>query len=482
VGLRARLILIISLPALVAVGAHGVLRVRQEAAQVRAEERQSLALTAKAIQIAVENALRDRQISDVRRLLAEMVEQQESIDRIRLFDRHLAPTFASAPLAMGDTVPATALQRAMTTGLGEDDYERRGTRSYLTHVLPVRGRTGAIEGALEIVRLAAATDRQIRDAIIDIFVRLGLLLIVIIGLTALALQRQVIDPLARLTEGIRRVGRSQSGARLPVDRSDELGHVAQAFNDMAERLEGETERALALENQLRRTATLAVAGKLAAGLAHEVGTPLNIISGRAEFMLKGLPAGDPHREELEGIVTQIERVSRVITSLLDTVRPQPPQFEPAEMSTLVGQVFPLLSHATRQRDVTLMLHIDPGLPRIHADPAQMQQVLINLVLNALDATGPGGRITISAHESARGGRIGIALVVTDTGSGIVPQLLPRVFEPFLTTKPRGQGTGLGLAICRDIVRAHGGEIGAESTLGAGSTFTVWVPLLRVDLT
>src|SRR5919201_448079 len=90
--------------------------------------------------------------------------------------------------------------------------------------------------------------------------------------------------------------------------------------------------------------------------------------------------------------------------------------------------------------------------------------------------------SISAHESARGGRIGIALVVRDTGSGIVPQLLPRVFEPFLTTKPRGQGTGLGLAICRDIVRAHGGEIGAESTLGAGSTFTVWVPLLRVDLT
>jgi hypothetical protein len=138
--------LIISVPVVVAIGAHGALRVRQEEAQVRGEERQSLALTAKAVQIAVENALRDRQISDVRRLLTEMVEQQESIDRIRLFDRHLAPTFASAPLAMADTVPAAMLQRVMTTGLGEDDYERRGAHSYLTYVVPVRGRTGAIEG------------------------------------------------------------------------------------------------------------------------------------------------------------------------------------------------------------------------------------------------------------------------------------------------------------------------------------------------
>jgi signal transduction histidine kinase len=463
----------------IAIGAHGVLRVHEEEAQARSEERQSLALTAKAVQIAVENALRDRQISDVRRLLTEMVEQQELIDRIRLFDRHLTPTFVASPVAISEVVPATMLQRVMTTGLGEDDYERRGTRSYVTYVLPVRGRAGAIEGALEVVRLAAATDRQIRVAIVDILVRLGLLLIVIIGLTAVALQRQVIRPLARLTEGIQRVGGSRSGARVPVDRDDELGHVARAFNSMAERLEGESERALTLENQLRRTATLAVAGKLAAGLAHEVGTPLNIISGRAEFMLKSLAAGDPRRDELEGIVTQIERVSRVITSLLDMVRPQPPQFEPADIASLVGQVLPLLSHAARQRDVALVLDVDTRLPRIHADAAQIQQVVINLVLNALDATGPAGRVTISARELERDGRNGVTIVVSDTGSGIVAELLPRIFDPFLTTKPRGQGTGLGLAICRDIVRTHGGDVSVESKVGAGSTFTVWLPLVRV---
>jgi nitrate/nitrite-specific signal transduction histidine kinase len=128
----------------------------------------------------------------------------------------------------------------MKTGLGEGDYQRRGTRSYLSYIVPVRGRSGAIEGALEIVQVATATDRRVRAAIIDIFVRLGLLLALIIVPTALALQRQVIWPLSRLTEGIREMGRGRSGMPLPVQRRDELGEVASAFNDMAERLDAET--------------------------------------------------------------------------------------------------------------------------------------------------------------------------------------------------------------------------------------------------
>jgi signal transduction histidine kinase len=473
--LSARLILIISLPAVVAVGAHGILRVRQEEAQVRREERQSLALTAAAIQIAVENALRDRQLGDIKRLLSEMVAQQDSVDRIRLFDRALTPSVVSNPWTFGETVPTDMLERVMTSGVGEGDYQRRGTRSYLAYVVPVRGRSGNVEGALEIVGLAPATDRRVREAVIDILVRLGLLLVVIIVPTTLALQRQVIRPLSRLTRGIRELGHGRSGPPLPVDRRDELGEVAQAFNDMAERLVIETERSMDLESRLRRTATLAVAGKLAASLAHEVGTPLNIISGRAEFMLKSLAVGDPRREELEGIVAQIERISRIINSLLDTVRPQALQLEPIEPATLMDQLFPLLQHTARQREVALVRDVAPDLPRILADPAQLQQVLINLVLNALDATPPGGEITLSARPSTRHERPGLALAVADSGTGIPATLLPRVFDPFLTTKPRGKGTGLGLAICHDIVRAHGGEISAESALGSGSTFTVWLP-------
>jgi signal transduction histidine kinase len=248
---------------------------------------------------------------------------------------------------------------------------------------------------------------------------------------------------------------------------------------MSKRLDAETERSMDLEHRLRRTAMVAVAGKLTASLAHEVGTPLNIISGQAEFVLKGLPAGDPRRENLEGIVAQIERISRIISSLLDTVRPQGLQLEPTQLTALVDQVFPLLRHTARQKEVSLSRDI-PDLPTIQADPAQLQQLLINLVLNALDATSAGGRITISAATCRRRDREGVAIAVADNGTGISPTLLPRIFDAFLTTKPRGKGTGLGLAICRDIVRAHDGDITAESTVGAGSTFTVWLPLVNTQ--
>jgi signal transduction histidine kinase len=477
VRLRARLIIIISLPAVLAVGIHGIIRVWQEEAQVRREERESLALTAAAAQIAVENALRNPRSPDMGRLLAAIVQEHASVDRIRLFDRGLALAAASDASALDEPAPTEALRRVMTTGLGEGDFERRAVRSYLSYVVPLHGRSGEVEGALEIVQLASATDRRVRAVIVDILARLGLLCALIIIPTALALQRQVIRPLSRLTEGIRALGRDRSSPPLPVDRRDELGEVAQAFNDMAQRLVAETEHSLDLEHRLRRSATVAVAGKLAASLAHEVGTPLNIISGRAEFLLKSMPDTDPRREDLEGIVSQIERISRIISSLLDSVRPQGPKLEPIEPAALIEQLFPLLRHTARQRDVTLVRDVAANLSPIQADPAQLQQVLINLVINALDATPPGGRIVISAAAGDRGEHPGIVLRVADTGCGIPPPLLPRVFDAFLTTKPPGGGTGLGLAICRDLVRAHGGEITVESTIGLGSTFTVWLPLV-----
>ena len=156
------------------------------------------------------------------------------------------------------------------------------------------------------------------------------------------LSRQVLRPLSRLTRSIRALGEGQPGPPLPVGRRDELGEVAEAFNRMAEQLEGaqqrlllESDRAVDLEQQLRRAETLAVAGKLTSGIAHEVGTPLNIISGRAEILLRSLPADHPGRPDLEVIVAQIDRISAIIRSLLDTVRQQKPEIQPVAISALL---------------------------------------------------------------------------------------------------------------------------------------------------
>jgi signal transduction histidine kinase len=269
---------------------------------------------------------------------------------------------------------------------------------------------------------------------------------------------------------------------LPVKRRDELGELAETFNRMAERLEeararivAEGEYALDLEQQLRRSETLAVAGKLASGIAHEVGTPLNIISGRAEIVLRTLPSEHPGREDLERIIHQIDRVSNIVRSLLDSVRAGKSEIRPVPVGVLIDRLQLLLEHVLRKREISIETAVPEDLADVAGDPGRLQQVFINLLVNAVEATPPSGRITISARSCLNDGRDGVSVEVSDTGIGIGPDVLGQVFEPFFTTKPAGQGTGLGLAITRDIVREHGGTIVARSRPGRGSCFTVWLP-------
>jgi signal transduction histidine kinase len=321
-----------------------------------------------------------------------------------------------------------------------------------------------------------------------VWIRLGILLVVIVVLTATALQRQVVRPISRLMEGIQRLGRGEPATPLAVDRRDEIGRVADAFNTMTAQLDvarrrllTETEHSLELEQQLRAAETLAVAGKLASALAHEVGTPLNIVSGRAEFLQMSESLDEAARRDLGIIVSQIDRISKIIRSMLDSVRPQKLEIQSTHLAEVLDRILPLLNHPARRRGVAVVVSVPADLPALLADPGQLQQVLINLVLNGLDATPAGGHIAISARPAEAGGsRRGIAIAVGDTGPGIPPELQAKIFEPFFTTKPAGQGTGLGLAICRDIVKAHGGAIGVDSVAGSGTTFTVWLPMAEEE--
>jgi signal transduction histidine kinase len=483
-SMRIRVVLIVALPAALLVAGHGVLRLWQEQEQLRAEESRNVALIGRAVGIAVENALRDRQVSDVRRLLVEIVEQQEGIDRVRLFDRQLKLTLVSNPLAIGDAVSGEALQAVMASGVPSGFYQRVAGHSIYYYLVPLRGRGEEIGGAMELVRLASGIDRRYRAASTDILVRLGLLLAAVVVLVTLVLQRQVVRPVAALVAGLQRLGRGQTNPLLPVTRRDELGRAAEAFNETARRLEAaraqllaETERALELERQVQRTAALAVAGKLATALAHEVGTPLNVIAGRAEVALKALPAETPVREDLEVIAGQIDRITKIINSLLDIVRPQAPVARPCELESMLEPLAPLFRHAARGRGINFTSAVPAGAPAIVADPGQLQQVLTNVVMNALEATPSGGQVSLTVAAVSNGSRDGVNVVVRDTGSGIPPETLPRVFDSFFTTKPRGQGTGLGLAISRDIVMAHGGDIKIESEPGR-TIVTIWLPAAR----
>jgi len=225
-----------------------------------------------------------------------------------------------------------------------------------------------------------------------------------------------------------------------------------------------------VEERLLHSEKLVTAGQLAAGIAHEIGTPLNIARGRAELAL-GRVAADP--VEAAGqrvIIEQIDLVSEQIHQLLDYVRPGPTRVQLVELEPALKRVIDLLGAQAAKRKAHLELDVAAATPAVRADPAQLQQVIVNLVLNAIDAVGDGGRIVLRAHPAAAGA----VIEVVDDGAGIPADELARVFDPFFTTKKRGQGTGLGLWVVAQLVRAHGGEIHAHSERGAGTTFRlVW---------
>ena len=241
-------------------------------------------------------------------------------------------------------------------------------------------------------------------------------------------------------------------------------------------VEDRTDR-LRLTEQLRHTEKLATVGQLAAGLAHEIGTPLNVISGRAEFVLKKLPENADLRRHLTRIIGQIDRISGIVSQMLVFARKQPPNRAKVELAQLVDMVTELLSLQMEKARIEVVSQIARDLS-LKADPDQLQQVIMNLLINATQAMVSGGRIEIQASALCipeRGGTTFVRISFTDTGPGMSKSVAKRIFDPFFTTKEPGRGTGMGLTVSHGIITSHGGWIEVESKPGKGSTFTVYLP-------
>ncbi|MFH1808173.1 MAG: ATP-binding protein [Pseudomonadota bacterium] len=234
-----------------------------------------------------------------------------------------------------------------------------------------------------------------------------------------------------------------------------------------------------LESQLLRAEKLATVGVLAAGIAHEIGSPLGVVRGRAEYIAGKLGEDHPQVSGLRIIIEQIDRVSRIIRTLLDFARIRPPAVAPVDLGGVLRRVEELLQVERERRGVVLQLAADAGLPALLADADQLEQVLLNLLLNALDACEPGGQVTLQVAPGVTqdvGFGPHLRIEVRDDGRGIPAEHLHRVFDPFFTTKKRGQGTGLGLAMVSQIVRNHGAQIELDSSPGQGTRVLLRWPL------
>jgi signal transduction histidine kinase len=229
----------------------------------------------------------------------------------------------------------------------------------------------------------------------------------------------------------------------------------------------------ALTSQLVRAEKLATVGVLAAGIAHEIGTPLGVVRGRAERIAEKLGADHPQAAGARTIVDEIDRVSRTIRELLDYSRPSAARGVPVALPDVARTVVELLALEAQARLVTVAVDLPAALPPVEADPDQLQQVLVNVVQNGIHACAPGGHVTIRSRAVSAGR---LALEVEDDGAGIPDEVRDRVFDPFFTTKKRGEGTGLGLTIAARLVRAHGGEVDLDSAVGRGTRVHIAWPL------
>ncbi len=247
-----------------------------------------------------------------------------------------------------------------------------------------------------------------------------------------------------------------------ADRDQDGARVV-TFDDVTERLQ--------LEEQVSRQERLASLGMLAAGVAHEINTPLTGISSFTQMLLEDISPADPRHGLLTKIEDQSRRVSSIANSLLNLARPERGSFEELSLNDAVAEVLHWFSPEVNPRGIRLESHLDPALPALHGHKGKLQQVLLNLLRNAADAVERGGRIQVTT--ALRDGHV--VLEVMDDGVGIREEDLPRVFDPFFTTKGRGKGTGLGLAISYGIVREHQGDMQVESAHGEWTRFRVELP-------
>ena len=320
---------------------------------------------------------------------------------------------------------------------------------------------------------------------------------VLIFLVPLMLLRVIGRPIEALARAMRQAESGQLQVQVDLTSRDELATLAHGFNAMIARIRGfnhelqeridQAVADLARKNHdlqelndllvsARRDLTakerLAALGQLAGTLAHELGNPLNTISGHVQLLARSPDVSEPAREDLKLVGSEVARMTGIIRRFLDSARAMTPKPEPVDLATLFSEALDLSLSAEARARIGVHKDVAADLGRVVLDPGLVRHVLTNFIANAVDAMPEGGDLFVAASRQGEE----LALAVRDTGNGITPEDRKRIFEPFFTTKPQGKGTGLGLAICREIARALKGRVEVDSAPGAGATFTLRIPV------
>jgi signal transduction histidine kinase len=376
------------------------------------------------------------------------------------------------------------VQRSRPAATDNVEFEARiGQKDWFCRIVPLKDHQGH-EGTTFGYLLVAQDWTDIREDLKErttVSALAALMVIgVIVALIPLLVRRYVSSPLAELSRRATRFSDDELRDRhSPTNEvsllTEEFRRLDDQLNVARQDLLAKHRRELELERSLQHAERLATVGTLASGLAHEIGTPMGVIRGRAEHLLHSEPNPYKARRGLEIIVSQIDRVSRIVRMLLDYGRSRESHRAVCDLRQIVSHAMSLLETEAARRKVKVSAELGAKPLLAECDAGQLQQVFVNLEMNALDAMTPqGGELTIRAESAATGETGQLKIVFEDTGPGVSPLDADRVFDPFFTTKETGNGTGMGLAVSQSIIRDHGGEISFESG-PSGSKFFVTVP-------
>ncbi len=518
-NVSARLILFLMLTVGGIMAAATLVTLRQRAASLEEAVHKEVEAHALTLQIALEEDLIVEQEQVARRLISRLRENSE-LYGVFLFDESGQMTISSNENATQEMRYAEEARQVIATGIRMKIPTRElNGQQVFSIILPLR-KGGKTVRALEVAQKISYVNQHIATARRDIMLTALLLSVAMLSVVLAVMHFGLTRPVRSLLEGALAFGRGDLDYRVAVPRGGgEFAVLAREFNRMADSLDvqrkaaaREAEERLELERKLRHTESLAIVGRLAAGVAHEMGAPLQVIDGRAKQLLNNAEAPlETRQRNLTIIRSQSERITRIVRQLLNLSRQYHLQFQSTDLVRLLNETVELLSVEAERGGIRIDLSTAEEVT-VRADSNLLHQVFLNIGQNAVQAMSQPGAFAASANGFANGAGNGVAgaygmngngngarrpakalrieidaagivredreyLAVrfSDTGGGIAPEHLPQIFDPFFTTKEIGQGTGLGLAVSNRIVEEHGGWIEAANNEAGGATFTVYLP-------
>lgn len=464
----------------VGIGIFSLFIIREEQQHLVDATRESAEMLLSTVERSIYNSMRIGNSQDVQAVL-EMVGQGHQLSSIRIFHPDGTILRSSNRSEVGRQVSPYDL--SLYHNRRSEGIFRAGGEDVLGMLKPIvsdercyrcHGVGRKVLGVLNLHFSLADTTQKLRETSQFFMLSTAALIILLSAGISFILLRFVRTPIQTMAAKMEEVEAGDLSVRLIPPYEDEIGGLMRSFNSMVVNLEkAKKEIEQCHYQQMERADRLASVGEMATGIAHEIKNPLAGISGAISVLADDFAEDDPRKEIVRQILEQIARLDKTSTDLLFFGRPGKPEFSLVDMNALVNNTLFFVAQHPEARNIHRVKELTRDLPPVWVDEKQIQQVLFNIIINAIQAMREGGTLTVLTESSKEGRQEVIRVLISDTGKGIPPESLEKIFVPFFTTKT--QGTGLGLPICKTLTQQNGGTLSVESRLGEGTTFIIELP-------